>query len=54
MTKTELIDRLEEFSNDDIVICMDEFGSWDNIQEVNHDGSAIVILWGGGSPFSGE
>ena len=54
MTKKELIKALNDFDDDDIVICMDFEGCWDNIETVkkwNHD---ICIVFGGGSPFSDE
>lgn len=54
MTKAGLIKALEQFSDDDIVICMDQSGGWDNIEDVKQDGSSIAIVWGGGSPFSDD
>ena len=54
MTKAELIDALSRFCEDDVVICKDEQGGWDNIERVEPDGSAIAIIFGGGSPFSDE
>ena len=54
MTKKELIKAIEKFDDDKCVICMDEEGGWDNIQEVKQDGDAIVIVFGGGSPFSSD
>lgn len=53
-TKRELIKMLEEYSEDAGVIIMDEEGGWDNILYVKKDGSAIAIVFGGGSPFSSE
>ena len=53
-TKKELIKMLEEFDDDDIVVCMDENGRWDNIEEVRKFGGCINIIFGGGSPFSDE
>ena len=53
-TKKELIDMLKDYDDDDVVICVDEEGGWDNIKEVRQDGSVIAILFGGGSPFSKE
>lgn len=55
-TKKELIEMLEPFDDDDVVICMDEQGIWDNILQVKQDegSSSIDIVSGGGSPFSSE
>lgn len=53
-TKKELIKMLEPYNEDDVVICSDESGGWDNIQRVTKDGSCVVIVFGGGSPFSDE
>jgi hypothetical protein len=54
MTKSDLIKRLEQFDDDDVVIVMDYSGGWDNATEVIGVGSAIAIYFGGGSPFSDE
>ena len=54
MTKKELIKALEQFDCDAVVICEDESGGWDNIQEIKGDGTLISIVFGGGSPFSDE
>ena len=54
MTKRELIKELEPFGNDDIVVCKDLNGGWDNIEKVEQDGSSVAIVFGGGSPFSDE
>ena len=54
MTKRELIIALERFHEDDIVICKDENGMWDNIERVEADSCCIAIIFGGGSPFSDE
>jgi len=54
-TKRELIKMLDEYDDDDGVVCMDEDGGWDNIIEVRKsDGGVIAIVFGGGSPFSDE
>lgn len=53
-TKKELLAMLVGYDEDAVVICMDENGVWDNIQEVKRDGSSIAIVFGGGSPFSDE
>ena len=53
-TKKELIDMLEEYDDDAVVICKDASGGWDNIKDVKQDGSSIAIIFGGGSPFSDE
>lgn len=52
--KKELIKALDEFDEDDVVICMDEKGGWDNILEVKQNGSSIAIVFGGGSPFEND
>lgn len=54
MIKKELIKALDEFDEDDVVICMDEKGGWDNILEVKQNGSSIAIVFGGGSPFEND
>jgi hypothetical protein len=54
MTKQELLKALAPLNNDDVVICRDESGGWDNIETVTQEGATIVIDFGGGSPFSGE
>lgn len=53
-TKRELIKMLEPFDDDDIVVCMDEDGGWDNIEEVKKANGTINIVFGGGSPFSDD
>ena len=54
-TKKEVIDMLEEYDDDAVVICKDASGGgWDNIEDVKQDGSSIAIIFGGGSPFSDE
>ena len=53
-TKKEVIDMLEEYDDDAVVICKDASGGWDNIKDVKQDGSSIAIVFGGGSPFSDE
>jgi len=53
-TKKELIEMLEEFDEDAVVVCMDTSGGWDNIECVKQNGSSIAIVFGGGSPFSDE
>ncbi|MCP4394410.1 MAG: hypothetical protein GY804_09135 [Alphaproteobacteria bacterium] len=40
---------------DDVVICMGSAdGGWDNIEHVTKKGAIVTIVFGGGSPFSGE
>lgn len=53
-TKKYLMKMLEPFDDDDLVVCMDEGGGWDNIQEVKQDGCLVAVCFGGGSPFSDE
>jgi hypothetical protein len=52
MTKKELIKALEQIDDDRVIVCMDESGGWDNIEEVDIEKAAIIF--GGGSPFSDE
>ena len=54
MTVSELIMELTAHDRDKVVVCADEDGGWDNIQEVKENGSAIHIVFGGGSPFIDE
>jgi len=54
MTKRELIEALEPFPEDEVVVCMDGGGGWDNIEDVNRFESTIRIVFGGGSPFSSD
>ena len=53
-TKRELLEMLEQFDDNDIIVCMDEEGGWDNIIEVKKEKSLVAIIFGGGSPFSDE
>lgn len=52
MQVKDLVKELEKFQEDDVVICMDENGGWDNVERVVQDGSCVAIVFGGGSPFS--
>lgn len=52
MTKNQLIESLMPIPDDQVVICMDEGGGWDNILSINVAKAAIIF--GGGSPFSNE
>jgi len=54
MTKKELLKAIEHINDDDVIVCADEFGAWDNIVEVGWAGETPAIIFGGGSPFSGE
>lgn len=58
MTKKELLKALEQFGDDEVIVCADESGTWDNIEEVRRIGNrqkgTPAIVWGGGSPFSDE
>lgn len=53
MTKKELVEALNMFDDNDVVICEDESGGWDNIQEVKRS-DVIRIIFGGSSPFGDE
>lgn len=54
MIKKELLKMLDPLDDDKVVICMDEFGGWDNIERVVQTKGEIIIVFGGGSPFSDE
>lgn len=55
MTKSELIEALElYFDDDEVVVCCDESGGWDNIEKVGRVNGIAAIYFGGGSPFSDE
>jgi len=51
---SELLDAMAEGHADDVVVCMDEQGGWDNVSHLKKDGSVFAIVFGGGSPFSDE
>ena len=53
-TKTELIEMLQIFDDDDVIVCMSEDGGWDNIAVVERRDGMNAIVFGGGSPFSDE
>jgi hypothetical protein len=52
MTKKELIKALEDFDDDQPVVCTDEDGGWDNIQRVEQDGCLISVVYGREWPVS--
>ena len=54
MTKKELLEALERFGDDEVIVCADESGAWDNIERVTRLNGTPTIVWGGGSPFSDE
>lgn len=56
MTNGQLIEILSQYDKDSVVICADQVGGWDNIEEVmtENDGQVVTIIFGGGSPFSDE
>ena len=54
MTKKELIEALDVYRDDIVVICKDDQGCWDNIERVEPDGCSAAIVFGGGSPFTDE
>jgi hypothetical protein len=54
MTKKELIKALEKYEDNDVVVCVDQGGGWDNVEDVEDFGDVIAIKFGGGSPFSDE
>ena len=51
-TKKELIEMLKPFGEDEVIVCMDERGGWDNIESVEKKDGSLAIVFGGGSPFS--
>ena len=53
-TKKELIEMLEDYDDDAVVVCMDSSCGWDNIESVEDFGDGVAIRFGGGSPFSDE
>jgi hypothetical protein len=54
MTKKELIEAMKDIDEDNVVVCADEHGGWDNIQKIGKVGETPAIIFGGGSPFSDE
>lgn len=54
MTKKELLEKLERFGDDEVIVCADENGTWDNIERVQRVHGTPTIVFGGGSPFSDE
>lgn len=54
MTKAELINALQQFDDDEVVVCADESGMWDNIEDVVRLKGTPTIVFGGGSAFSDE
>jgi len=55
MTKRELIRALRDIEDDEVVVCADKNGGWDNIEKVERlNGTTPAIVFGGGSPFSDE
>ena len=55
MTKEELKKELDKhFDDDEVVVCADEDGGWDNILYLGRVGHTAAIICGGGSPFSDD
>jgi len=54
MTKKELIDAMEGIKDDEIIVCANENGGWDNIIKIGKAGRTAAIIFGGGSPFNDE
>lgn len=54
MTKRELISALEPIDDDEVIVCADENGGWDNILKVDNVGNTPAIIFGGGNPFRDE
>ena len=55
-TRKELIQMLDDqnVGEDDVIVCADMGGGWDNIVEVASLNGTPAIVFGGGSPFSDE
>lgn len=54
MLKSELIKALAQFADDEVVVCADENGGWDNIEEVKRLNGTPTIIFGGGASSSGR
>lgn len=55
MTKAELIEALDlYFEDDEVVVCADESGVWDNITHLGRVDGTAAVFFGGGSPFRDE
>ena len=54
MTKKELMEALEGYRDDAVVICRDSDGGWGGVVSVEPDGAGIAIVFGDGSSFSFE
>jgi hypothetical protein len=54
MTKRDLNVAMEGIDDDEVVVCADQNGGWDNIIGVGEVGGIPAIIFGGGSPFSDE
>ena len=54
MTKRELINSLENIHDDEVIVCADDTGGWDNIMAVGRLDGLPAIFFGSGSPFSDE
>ena len=48
MTVSELIQELMAHDRDKMVVCSDDDGGWDNIQDVKDDGGMVHIVFGEG------
>lgn len=51
MQVKELIQKLQEFDGEQVVICQDENLGWENIIEVHDNGVTINIVFGDKSPW---
>jgi len=54
MTKKELINAMDHIENDEVIVCADGNGGWNNIKKIGKAGETPAIIFGGGSPFSDE
>jgi hypothetical protein len=54
MTKKELIKALEEVPEDTVIICRDEQGGWNNINNVWYDGGTCSIEYGDDLIFTSD
>ena len=52
MTKKELISAMKDIKENEVIVCADEQGGWDNIISIGKVGETQAIIFGGGSPFN--
>jgi len=54
MTIEELSIEISKFKNNEIVICMNQDGVWDNIDRVEKTNDGIAIIFNDNAPFIDE